>query len=144
MTRRHRHHHDHERTIMMSATPAARRRSPVATSFIALMLSFVVILGLAALLDVTLFTSAADRHAVLVSADIAYAVQFIGFEVLLLLRKWNVVAAWGLSAMLRFAALAAYALLAIKPLGLPPLAALCSLVTFFFVTTLAEPWLIRS
>jgi len=54
-----------------------------------------------------------------------------------------VIGAWGLSALLRFAALAAYAL-SLKALALPAEPALISLVTFFFVTTLAEPWLLRS
>jgi hypothetical protein len=115
-----------------------------AQALLAPVITVAVIVTLATLLTVTAFTSAADRHAVWISADIAIAVQIIGVELLLALRKWNVVAAWGLSAILRFVALAIYALLALKPLALPPVAALCSLVTFFFATTLAEPWLIRS
>jgi hypothetical protein len=46
--------------------------------------------------------------------------------------------------MLRFVTLAVYALVAVKTLALPAAPALFSLVTFFFLTTLAEPWLLRS
>ena len=122
---------------------AGRRQSPIATSLVVLALGAVVIMALAALLDVTEFTSPAARRAVQLSAEIAYATQLAGFAILARLRRWNVIAAWGLSALLRFAALAAYAL-ALKTLALPAVPALISLVTFFFVTTLAEPWLIRS
>jgi hypothetical protein len=115
-----------------------------AQALVAPLITLAIIVTLAALLTVTAFASPADRHAVWISADIAIAIQIIGVELLLALKKWNVVAAWGLSAILRFFSLAVYALLALKPLGLPPVAALCSLVTFFFATTLAEPWLIRS
>jgi hypothetical protein len=122
---------------------AGRRQSPIATSLIVLALGAIVITGVAALLDVTAFPSPASRRAVQISAEIAYATQLAGFAILASLRRWNVIGAWGLAALLRFAALAAYAL-ALKALALPPVPALTSLVTFFFVTTLAEPWLIRS
>jgi hypothetical protein len=122
---------------------AGRRPRPIATSLVALALGAVVIMALAALLDVTAFTNPAARRAVQISALLAYATQLGGFAILSRLRKWNVMAAWGLSALLRFAALAAYAL-SLKALALPATPALISLVTFFFVTTLAEPWLLRS
>jgi len=114
------------------------------TSLMAIALGAITIFGIAALLLETVFTSAADHRAVLISAEIAYAVQLVGFALLTRLRRWNVVAAWGLTALLRLGALAAYALIGLKAWGLPPVPALCTLVTLFFVTTLAEPWLIRS
>jgi hypothetical protein len=122
---------------------AGRRQSPIATSLVALALGAVVIMALAALLDATAFPSHAARRAVQISAEIAYTTQLLGLAILSRLRRWNVMAAWGLSALLRFAALAAYAL-SLKALALPAEPALISLVTFFFVTTLAEPWLLRS
>jgi hypothetical protein len=130
---------------MITVDNATRRtRSPIATSLIVLALGALVIMGIAALFDVTLFTKPAARRAVQTSAVVAYAVQLAGFALLSSLRKWNVMAAWGLAALLRLLSLTAYALLALKALELPAAPALCSLVTFFFVTTLAEPWLIRS
>ena len=122
---------------------AGRRQRPIATSHVVLALGAVVIMALGALLDATVFPSPAARRAVQISAAIAYATQLAGFAMLSRLRRWNVMAAWGLSALLRFAALAAYAL-SLKALALPAEPALISLVTFFFVTTLAEPWLLRS
>ena len=127
----------------MSDTTAGHRHGPLTTSLVALTLGAIVIMTIAALLDQTVFTSPASRRAVQISAEIAYAVQLVGFAILLSLKRWNVMAAWGLTALLRFAAVAAYGF-SLRALGLPPVPALISLVTFFFVTTLAEPWLIRS
>jgi hypothetical protein len=124
-------------------TTAGRRQSPIATSLIALTAGAIVIMTIALFLDQVVFTSPAARRAVQISAEIAYAVQLVGFAILSSLKRWNVVAAWGLTALLRFATLAAYGF-SLKALALPPTPALISLVTFFFVTTLAEPWLIRS
>ena len=128
----------------MSADSAAgRRHSPIATSLIALTLGAIVIMTIAIFLDQAVFTAPAARRAIQISAEIAYAVQLVGFAILFRLKQWNVMAAWALTALLRFATLAAYAF-SLKALALPPVPALISLVTFFFVTTLAEPWLIRS
>ena len=123
-------------------TTATRRHHPIATSLIALTLGAIVIMTIALFLDQVAFTSPLSRRAVQISAEIAYAVQLVGFAMLSRLKKWNVMAAWGLTMLLRFATLAIYAF-SLKALGLPPVPALISLVTFFFVTTLAEPWLIR-
>lgn len=127
---------------MSADTTAGRRHSPIATSLVVLTLGAIVIMTIAVLLDQAVFTSPAARRAVQISAEIAYAVQLAGFAILARLKRWNVMAAWGLTALLRFATLAAYAF-SLKALALPPVPALISLVTFFFVTTLAEPWLIR-
>lgn len=133
----------------MSARPlhsdeTRRTMSLITTSLVAIALGAIMIFGIAFLLLETVFSSAADRRAVMISAEIAYAVQLVGFGLLARLRTWNVMAAWGLTALLRFSALAVYALVGLKALRLPPLAALCTLVTLFFATTLAEPWLLRS
>jgi hypothetical protein len=127
----------------MSATTAAPRRRSTLMPLIVALIILAVIITLATLLTGTAFTAPAERHAVWLSADIAFAVQFIGATLLIALRKWNVMAAWGMTVLLRFAALAVYGF-SLKALGLPATPALISLVTFFFVTTLAEPWLIRS
>src|SRR5579862_3266642 len=121
-----------------------RAMNPITTSLMAIALGALMIFGIAALLLETVFSSQADRRAVIISAEIAYAVQLVGFGLLARFRKWNVMAAWGLTAILRFSVLAVYALVGLKALRLPPVPALCTLVTFFFVTTLAEPWLLRS
>lgn len=124
-------------------TAAAPHRRSMLLSLLAPVIILAVILALAAFLTRTVFTAPDARHAVWISAEIAYAVQFLGTMILIVLRKWNVMAAWGIAVLLRFAALAAYGF-SLKAVGLPATPALISLVVFFFVTTLAEPWLIRS
>ena len=90
------------------------------------------------------FPTAADRHAIVVSAILAYVVQLIAFAIA---RGWaatNVVAGWGLGMLIRFVVLAMYALVGVKVLGLETTSALVSLAAFFFASTLAEPVLLKS
>lgn len=90
------------------------------------------------------FTTAADAHAIMVSAAVAFVGQLVAFAVA---RRWvatNVAAGWGLGMLLRFFVLAIYALVGVKVLGLPVTSALVSLACFFFVSTLAEPVLLKS
>lgn len=105
--------------------------------------SLVVIVLLAWILTFA-FPTAADRHAIVVSAAIAYVVQLCSFTVARAFAATNVVAGWGLGMLLRFGVLAIYALIFVKVLGLPTSAALVSLVAFFFVSTLFEPVLLKS
>jgi hypothetical protein len=89
------------------------------------------------------FPTAADAHAIVVSAVIAYVVQLVSFAVA---RQWaatNVIAGWGLGMLLRFFVLAMYALIGAKVVGLQLTPALVSLAVFFFVSTLAEPVLLK-
>lgn len=90
------------------------------------------------------FPTAGDRHAIVVSAGIAYVVQLLSFTVARSWAKTNVVAGWGLGMLIRFAVLALYALVFVKALGLPITSALVSLAAFFFVSTLLEPVLLKS
>ena len=102
-----------------------------------------LVAGVALLLDV-IFAGADSHHAVAVSAALAVVVQLAAFGVSLGLRRWNVMGAWGLGVAIRFAALAIYAMIGIKSWALAPEAALLSFVIFLFLSTLAEPWLLRS
>lgn len=89
------------------------------------------------------FHTAGDRHAIVVSAIVAYVVQLVSFTIA---RAWsasNVVAGWGMGMLIRFLVLAIYALLSARVLGLPVAAALVSLAAFFFVSTLIEPVLLK-
>jgi len=90
------------------------------------------------------FPAATDRHAIVVSAGIAYVVQLLSFVIARAWATTNVVAGWGLGMLLRFAVLALYALVFAKALGLPLTSALVSLAAFFFVSTLLEPVLLKS
>jgi hypothetical protein len=103
-----------------------------------------VVIALVAWMLTYAFPTAADEHAIAVSAVVAYVVQLASFTIA---RSWaatNVVAGWGLGMLLRFFVLAIYALIGVKVLGLPTTSALVSLAAFFFVSTLAEPVLLKS
>jgi hypothetical protein len=88
------------------------------------------------------FSAPADLHAVRVSAAVAYVVQLFTFAIARYAARNNVVVGWGIGVMLRFVTLVVYGFLILKPYGLPPAAALLSLVAFFFLSTLIEPVLL--
>lgn len=90
------------------------------------------------------FTSPAEHRAIWVSAALAYVVQLVGFLLARRTAATNMFAGWGAAMLLRFATLAVYALIIIGRLGLPSSAALLSLATFFFVSTLVEPPLLKT
>jgi hypothetical protein len=102
------------------------------------------LLAVAAWVLTIAFPAGADRHAIVVSAGIAYVVQLLSFVIARAWATTNVVAGWGLGMLLRFAVLALYALVFAKALGLPLTSALVSLAAFFFVSTLLEPVLLKS
>ncbi len=107
------------------------------------MISLVVIALIAWMLTFA-FPTAADRHALVVSAAIAFVVQLISFTVARAWAATNVVAGWGLGMLLRFGVLAIYTLVFVRVLALPMSAALVSLAAYFFVSTLFEPVLLKS
>ena len=102
-----------------------------------------LIVGGASALLALVYRSTPERHAIGVSAAVAIAVQLFAFAVARLTLRTNVVAGWGLGALLRMLALGVYALVFVKALGLASGAALISLATFFFLTTLVEPLLLK-
>jgi hypothetical protein len=83
-------------------------------------------------------------HAVVVSVAAAFVVQLVAFAVTWRLRVWNVIGAWGLGVGIRFVALGLYALVGVKVWRLAPVPALLAFAIFLFLSTLAEPWLLRS
>jgi steroid 5-alpha reductase family enzyme len=89
------------------------------------------------------FTGPDNHHALVVSAVLALVVQLVAFAVSRRLRRWNVIGAWGLGVAIRFVALVIYAV-GLKSWALAPVPALVSFVIFLFLSTLAEPWLLRS
>lgn len=90
------------------------------------------------------FRGPGGRRAVLVSATIALFVQLVAFMLARFAAPGNVMKAWIVGAGLRFATLVLYALFLVKPLGLPAVPALMSLVSLFFVTTVLESLLLTS
>jgi ABC-type branched-subunit amino acid transport system permease subunit len=84
------------------------------------------------------FSSPADRRAIQYSAVIALVVQVATFLVVRRAAPAKLMSVWGLGAVVRLAVLLIYGLALLRPWGLPPTAALLSLASFFFVTTLIE------
>ena len=102
------------------------------------------LIGFAAGLMIFIYQSPDAARAVWTSAAVAFSVQVIAFAIVKLSAKTNVMAGWGVGAILRFLVLGIYALVIVKALGLNSGAALVSLVAFFFVSTLLEPLLLKS
>ena len=89
-----------------------------------------------------LWSTPAEERAIWLSAAIAFVVQMLAFGVAMLMRRDQVLVGWGLGAIMRLVTLSVYALVFVKALGLPATAALVSLATFFFLSTLVEPLLL--
>jgi hypothetical protein len=99
----------------------------------------VLIALVAYLLSRFVWTGAEAERAIHASAWLAVGVQVVTFAIARLVARQNIMAGWGLGVALRFAALAMWAFLGVKALGLAGSPALLSLVIFFFVSTLIEP-----
>jgi hypothetical protein len=84
-----------------------------------------------------------DAAAIRLSAIVAIVVQLVAFAVTRIIAQRHLIAGWGAGSLLRFLALVIYALLAVRVFGLPPVAALVSLATFLFLSTLIEPLFLR-
>lgn len=91
-----------------------------------------------------LFTTPTFRHALTITAIVAFAVQLITFAVarMMALRK-QMIAGWALGVVLRFLALALFALVAAPRLGLSLTASLPTLAAFLFLSTLIEPLFLK-
>lgn len=103
-----------------------------------------VVIGLAGVLFGLAYSSDAGRHAIVASAVLAWVAQAMAFAIAWRLRTWNVIAAWTLGMLLRLVVLMLYGLVGVRALSLPPEAALVSMAVFFFLSTLIEPWFLRT
>ena len=95
----------------------------------------------------TYFRTVEQHHAMLLSAGLAFAVQLGSYALLRPARPGKgapgeLMIRWGIGAVLRLFVLVLYAPLA-RIINLSLDAALVSLVTFFFVTMMAEPLLLE-
>ena len=88
------------------------------------------------------WSTPAEERAIWLSAAIAFVVQMLAFSIAMVLRRDQGLVGWGLGAIMRLVTLSVYALVFVKALGLPATAALVSLATFFFLSTLVEPLLL--
>jgi hypothetical protein len=85
------------------------------------------------------WTDWAGGSAVRASGWLAVVVQCFTFAIARLVARRQVIAGWGVGVLLRFAVVAAWALVGASALGLPGAPALLSLVLFLFLSTLLEP-----
>jgi hypothetical protein len=95
----------------------------------------------------TYYRTVEQHDAMLVSAGLAFAVQLGSYALLRPARPGHgapgaLMLRWGLGAILRFVVLVLYAPLA-RIVNISVEAALVSLVTFFFLTMMAEPLLLE-
>jgi hypothetical protein len=98
--------------------------------------------GATAAIMTIVWSTPAEERAIWLSAAIAFVVQLLAFGVASLVRREQALVGWGLGALMRLVTLSVYALVFVKALGLPATAALVSLATFFFLSTLVEPLLL--
>jgi hypothetical protein len=90
-----------------------------------------------------IFRGPGDLQAIGISGAVALVVQSAAFSLSRMVGAGNVAARMGMGALMRFFALAIYAVLVIFVFRLPATAALISLAAFFFVSTVIEPLLIK-
>ena len=91
-----------------------------------------------------MYETPADHRAIAISAAVAFVVQLFAFTIARLVSRENVIAGWGLGALMRLLVLGLYAAVIIKALALPSTPALLSLAAFFFLSTLVEPLLLNA
>lgn len=127
---------------MMVATVAGEG-SRYAKSWAAYAITAVGLIAVVGWLLTLAFPGPRDAAAIRLSAIVAIAVQLVAFAVTKTLARHHVIAGWGAGSLLRFMTLVVYALLAVKVLGVAPVAALVSLATFLFLSTLVEPLFLR-
>ncbi len=101
----------------------------------------VIVLLFGALLAIP-FSSADEIKAIGLSGGIALVVQLVAFVIARRVPRQRFLTGWLVGATMRFVTLVVWAFLVLKVVVLPAPAALISLVTFFFVSTLVEPKLL--
>jgi len=102
----------------------------------------VVVVG--GLLLSLIFHGPGDSTAIWTSGAVAVVLQLVAFAVGRLAGQAGLMARMVAGALVRFFGLVAYALVALLAFKLPAVAALISLATFLFLSTLLDPLLIKS
>lgn len=89
------------------------------------------------------FTTAAERHAIVISGVLATVIQMAAYGMVQYAGRRNAaLAGWGMGAILRGLSLVLYGLIFTRLLGLPLTAALTSFAVFLFASMLLESFLI--
>ncbi len=110
-------------------------------SYSAVSAALIAVLG--AVLAVV-YSAGGERRAIVLSAVVAFITQLIAFAIVRLTAEKNLIAGWGLGAILRFLVFGVWALVLVKPFGLPSAVAMISLAVFLFASTLVEPLFLKS
>lgn len=100
-----------------------------------------IVMGIAALVLSRFYSSPDEIRSIVVSGGVAFGVQMLTFVMLKLAGPKNVMAAWGVGAIVRLVMLVVYALVIVPAVGLTTSAPLF-LAVFFFLTMLVEPLLL--
>jgi hypothetical protein len=127
----------------MMVGAVATRGAPNVRGWAVYALAAVAMIAAVAWLLTMAFPGPRDAAAIRLSAIVAIVVQLVAFAVTRTIAQRHLIAGWGAGSLLRFLTLVVYALLAVKVLGMPPVAALVSLATFLFLSTLIEPLFLR-
>lgn len=91
-----------------------------------------------------LYGGAEARHAIVISGMVAVVVQCLAFAILHLAAGKNVIAGWGVGALMRFLVFGVYVLVIVKAFALAQPAAMISLAVFFFASSLVEPLFLKT
>jgi hypothetical protein len=105
----------------------------------------IVVIAVAAIVGPVLaipFSSPIEHRAIEASAAVAVVVQVFAFVIARALLKGDFMTGWVIGVVMRFVTLLVYAFVAVKLLGMPAPAALLSLATFLFISTIVEPKLL--
>jgi len=103
-----------------------------------------LLLAVMAWLLTLVYGGAEARQAILLSALVAFVVQLLAFAILHLGAGKNVIAAWGVGALLRFLVFAVYVLVIVKSFALAMPAAMISMAVFLFASSLIEPLFLKT
>ena len=108
-----------------------------AAIFAALSVGMIV---LAAWLFMLMFPAAAEQRAIMLTAAVAIVVQLAAFGISTFVIPANAIAGWGIGMLMRLMTIVFFGLVVVRAMDLPGTAALISLATFLFLTTLVEPF----
>lgn len=100
-----------------------------------------LVMAIAGLVLSRFYGSPDEIRSIVISGAVAFGVQLLTFAMLKLAGSRNVMAAWGVGAVVRLVMLVLYALVIVPAVGLTTSAPLFMAV-FFFLTMLVEPLLL--
>ena len=101
----------------------------------------VLLIAVAGLILSRFYGAPDEIDSILVSAAVAFGIQLLTFALLKLSGPKNVIAAWGVGAVVRLVMLVVYMLVIVPAVGLTTSAPLF-LAVFLFVTMVVEPLLL--